>query len=451
MKSHDVRFWEIRPSKPPRRRSYEVRWTVAGRQKSKSFAKRALAEAFRAELIAAAGRGAAFDVVSGLPESITRPVTARTWFHFAQSYVDAKWARAAAKSRDSMTDALATVTPALVANGVRKPDPAALRRALRGWALPPAMRGVAAPPEVDAVLRWLEKASLPMPALADATVVRTALDALALRMDGQPAAAETVRRKRAVFYNALRYAVEVGELAANPIDRIAWVAPKVADAVDRRVVVNPAQARQLLAAVTLLGRNRGRRLMAMFACMYFAALRPAEAVALREADCLLPEQGWGQLTLTRTLPSSNKQWTDSGEVHDPRGLKHRGRREARIVPIPPELVEILREHIAEFGVAQDGRIFASRTGRVVSSSSYWRVWREARLIGLSPDQAASPMAGRPYDLRHAAVSTWLNAGVPATEVAERAGHTVDVLLKIYAKCIDGQTEIVNRRIEEALR
>jgi len=34
---------------------------------------------------------------------------------------------------------------------------------------------------------------------------------------------------------------------------------------------------------------------------------------------------------------------------------------------------------------------------------------------------ASPLAGRPYDLRHAAVSLWLNAGVPATEVAERAG------------------------------
>jgi len=34
---------------------------------------------------------------------------------------------------------------------------------------------------------------------------------------------------------------------------------------------------------------------------------------------------------------------------------------------------------------------------------------------------ASALAGRPYDLRHAAVSLWLNAGVPATEVAERAG------------------------------
>jgi hypothetical protein len=38
------------------------------------------------------------------------------------------------------------------------------------------------------------------------------------------------------------------------------------------------------------------------------------------------------------------------------------------------------------------------------------------------------------------VSLWLNSGVPATEVARRAGHGVAVLLKIYAHCIDGQAE-----------
>jgi hypothetical protein len=35
------------------------------------------------------------------------------------------------------------------------------------------------------------------------------------------------------------------------------------------------------------------------------------------------------------------------------------------------------------------------------------------------------------------VSLWLNSGVPATEVARRAGHGVAVLLKIYAHWIDG--------------
>lgn len=40
--------------------------------------------------------------------------------------------------------------------------------------------------------------------------------------------------------------------------------------------------------------------------------------------------------------------------------------------------------------------------------------------------------------------------LPSSEVAARAGHSVDVLLKVYAKCIDGQEARVNQRIEEAL-
>ena len=59
-------------------------------------------------------------------------------------------------------------------------------------------------------------------------------------------------------------------------------------------------------------------------------------------------------------------------------------------------------------------------------------------------------ARRPYDLRHAAVSLWLNAGVPATEVARRAGHGVAVLLKVYANCIDGQADAANQCIGTAL-
>jgi hypothetical protein len=48
------------------------------------------------------------------------------------------------------------------------------------------------------------------------------------------------------------------------------------------------------------------------------------------------------------------------------------------------------------------------------------------------------------------VSLWLNSGVPATEVARRAGHGVAVLLKIYALCIDGQADAANKRITDAL-
>jgi hypothetical protein len=52
--------------------------------------------------------------------------------------------------------------------------------------------------------------------------------------------------------------------------------------------------------------------------------------------------------------------------------------------------------------------------------------------------------------RHACLSTWLNGGVYPTQVAEWAGHGVDVLLRIYAKCVAGQDELAKRRISEAL-
>ena len=42
-------------------------------------------------------------------------------------------------------------------------------------------------------------------------------------------------------------------------------------------------------------------------------------------------------------------------------------------------------------------------------------------------------------------------GVPlSAEVANRAGHSVEILLRVYAKCIDGGEEAANRRIDEAL-
>lgn len=216
---------------------------------------------------------------------------------------------------------------------------------------------------------------------------------------------------------------------------------------------NPVQARSPLTAVSYVGgygRARGRRLVGLFACMYYGALRPADAVDLTKADLRLPETGWGTVLLNRTRPSVGKQWTDSGETHDDRGLKNRPTEEVRLVPIPPQLVAILRQHLDTFGTAKDGRLFANERGGVVGSSTYYRVWQEARLLALPPAVAASPLASRPYGLRHSALSTWLNAGVDPTEVAERAANSVDVLLTRYVKCLDGRQDVANRRIENLL-
>ncbi len=58
---------------------------------------------------------------------------------------------------------------------------------------------------------------------------------------------------------------------------------------------------------------------------------------------------------------------------------------------------------------------------------------------------------RPYDLRHAALSLWLASGAPPAEVAASAGHSVRVLLTIYAHGIPGCDQIASQHIEQALR
>jgi integrase len=39
---------------------------------------------------------------------------------------------------------------------------------------------------------------------------------------------------------------------------------------------------------------------------------------------------------------------------------------------------------------------------------------------------------RPYDLRHVAISRWLEAGIPVTQAATWAGNTAQVIWKHYA-------------------
>jgi integrase len=331
------------------------------------------------------------------------------------------------------------------------------------------------PAQYTAALAWLERASVPVVELDSAETVRRVLDGLCVRLDGKPAAASTVRRKRVIFYNAIGYAVERGLLDANPIDRLQWTAPEVAQAIDRRVVANPAQVAALLEAVHSFG-NRADRLVAFFGCLYYAGTRPSEAADLRRADCVLPgrclecgadlpdvtvptpadcrhekiEYRWGRITLAETAPRAGSHWTDDGQPNERRGLKHRARKETRPVPIPPQLVALLHKHVERYDTAPDGRLFRGLHGGPLSESVYDRWWKLSRVQALTPAQVSSPLARRPYDLRHAAASLWLNAGVPPTEVARRLGHSVAVLLKVYANCIDGGEDGVNDRIGGAL-
>ncbi|HVT68756.1 MAG TPA: site-specific integrase, partial [Trebonia sp.] len=293
---------------------FRVRWAVDGREHCKSFKARPLADGFPDGLKDAVRDRRPFDPRTGLSEAETTGDELVTWYQHARTYTEAKWPNLAPVSRRSVAEALVTVTVALSAKEKGAPEPRVLRRALFAWAFNPGTRETDPPREIALALGWAARASLPLSALDDPATVRVALGACAKTLTGKPAAGSTQRRKRSVFYNALGYAVELGRLSSNPIDRIQWTAPAVAQTVDRRVVVSPAQARKLLAAVRGLS-DRGAHLEAFYACLYYAALRPSEAVMLREGDLYLPRKGWGRIVLA----ASASRAAPPGPITAPRG------------------------------------------------------------------------------------------------------------------------------------
>ena len=311
MNRFDVSVYAIR-RRAGRRRPFEVRWRAAGRSRSKSFITRRLADSYRAELVRAARMGLEFDPLTGEPAAWNRPETATvTWYQEATAYAVMKWPSLAAHSRASVADALATVTPALTRPDARsRPDPHELRTALYQHAFNPARP--AGPGSAAAqILDW-----------------------------AQQAVANTIIRKRAVLHGTLGYAAEAGLLPDNPLDIIAWQVPQSSAALNPAVVASPAQVSALLDAVA---RTRPE-MTAFFGCLYYAALRPEEAVALRLADCQLPGSGWGMLRLAGATPRTAAAWTGSGTSHEQRGLKHRPDGAIRMVPVPPVLAAMLRAH-----------------------------------------------------------------------------------------------------------
>lgn len=452
--SLEVRIWAIAPVKKAKKTTYKVRWGVAGRHFSKTYASKQLAESRRGELLMAQRRGEPFDCERGLPESEIRAQLASvTWYQNAIEFMDTIWPALEPGSRRKMAEALATVTLVLTEPMIDPVDHAFAFRWLVHWSFNRQNRSsVVLGEEAGFAITWIADHSLPMSALADPKVARRAYNSTTTDGFGRPYAVNTYRNKRKGLNGAINFAIEMGRLDGNPLERIRTTPPQRKNSVDRTVVVNPTQARLLLEGVCDQGPS-APRLVAFFALLYFAGLRPSEALALRAVDCHLPKQGWGTVRFAESVPYANAAWTDDGQTSPRKSLKHRAQGQSRTVPVCPELLVYLKEHIKTFGTAPDGRLFFRLDGGAIRHSTYAKIWSKTRQAVLTPEQFASPLAKRPYDLRHAAVSTWLNAGVPAPQVAEWAGHSVEMLLSTYAKCIDGpdQEALAKSRIEALLR
>lgn len=221
-----------------------------------------------------------------------------------------------------------------------------------------------------------------------------------------------------ILANAMGYAVtERKLLASNPIRVLKWRPPKTTAEVDRRTVVNPRQARALLAAVKRQ-QPSGARLVAFFAVIHFAGLRPEEAISLVTDNVTLPalvwdkeKQGWrepadnwGELYVREPTPHAGREWTDDDSHRERhRQLKHRAEGQERRVPCPPE-----------FDRHPSGASTEARGRRFAGSSLHRRSWGRPADDHLSARLETSPPGGL-----HRRSAVRVAARSPAVRLAAR--------------------------------
>jgi integrase len=410
---------------------------VGPRQHSRSFRTKTAARSLQARLVLAVEQAERFDAATGLPASwAASEETVATWA--------AQWVRLgtaegwAPRTRSGHIEVLGRALPLLVS--ARAPQqPEGTAAAVRAWLAGETGRGAA---ERVPMPSWLARWSLPLDELTPqrCTLFATELAAgvgrvgpAGRRERPRPLGKATRDRYRRSLTAMLNAAVSHGHLQAMPWPKATRVAKGTARqrVVDPKEMPSPAQA---MACIDLVRNHRreseGYRIL--FLCIYLAGLRPAEARALNVEDCVLPDIGQPELWVRTAVTDAGAAVTDPSErFGDPKADS------VRRVPIPALLADELRDYI---GDRASGLLVQTRHGNPPSQSNLDRAWQRVR----------SDSRWRLYDLRHAMASFMLATGVPAPEIANRLGHSVETLTTVYAHVISGQSAEATRLVEAAL-
>ncbi len=421
-------MWAVqdRRSSARNQQSWIVRWRVEGKLFSRSFKTRALAERFRSTLIVAHDDGEPFDPHGGAPVSwapASSDIQVHTW---ARRWLAEQWSEWQPRTRRSAVEALMKLVPLLVASKASA-QPEMLRAYLQESLVP----GIDLDDSHECE-KWLTKWCLSLEAL-DREVLADVDRALGIALDGQTLAPSTAGRFRKVSRSCIRRAVELGVLTVDPWPpaprgRSTRKSIRTKRAIDIRMLPDPETMRR---AIEAIGTHQpgSRAYQVMTAVAYYAGLRPSEAVMIRPRSLSLPSAGWGRIDVTEADISYD-------EVGEPKTGP-------RSVPIPPVLVARLRAWLDAHEFTPEDLIFRTRNDRMPTRSNWSRAWHRALA---SIDHR--PL--RVYDCRHAAATTWLDAGVPLGDVARRLGHSVETLVSTYVGSLVGDEAASNARIEQRL-
>ena len=247
----------------------------------------------------------------------------------------------------------------------------------------------------------------------------------------------TVVRARSVLSRTMTWAVRAGILATSPTTAARTPrtdAPqkgpraRALDAAPRSLSIPSAEAVEAIAraaedAAPVAGRERG----AIVRVLASTGLRWGEAAGLRVADVDLDT---GRATISRTISSIDGTLTE--------GPPKSG--QARVIALPRDARTVLAEMMR--GKRSGDLIFQSQSGEAMRSpgrSGWWRAAvREVRAAGVEVPETLTP-----HDLRHAAATAFIRAGIPIPTVARQLGHSSPrVTLDIYAGVADDDLDDV---------
>lgn len=453
--------------------SYLVKWRVDGRDKTRAFPNKARAQKFHRDLNNAIDARERFDTESGLPVSWIAGDTVATT---AVTYVHSRWKGASPTTRQHYELVFTRVVTALLKPGTKRyGDPIALESYVRTKLLRPPIAG-GGTATLDAAeqkaARWLERYSLPIADLEPKNILAV-IDVLGVnqgqgrsrqRHRGRPNSARTVATYMTYVKAWVTMCVSLELVHRNPLKN-----PEVVRAipvytqkkVKKSRAMTPAQVIALAEEVATLTPQTSRY-RAPVLLIGSTGLRIGEVIGLRRRDLVLPETGWGCVTVARQLRRApNVVYTDNGARVESKPPKGRTQEDApREVPLHPVIVAELLDHLERYqpDTSDNALVFTNTVGKHVDVSHFEGYWNAAaaRLWpyndGLS-ESDQHPLCGvTPHDGRHAAVSLFVAAGVDTARAQEWTGHRrLSTFTDVYTHLLDEGSDEALQRLDDALR
>jgi integrase len=254
-------------------------------------------------------------------------------------------------------------------------------------------------------------------ALSLASLTRARVETWAKALDLAPSSVHTVHATLSAVLNA---AVEDGRIPRNPASGAHL--PEVTGS--PLVPLEPTQIHQLAEAVP----------EPLYAAVILAAgtgLRQGELFGLTKSSVDFLRR---ELHVRQQLVSPSKGAPVLAPVKEKNSI--------RIIGLSDVVLDALSAHLASFGTGPEGVIF-HLDGRLVSRSTGAKaISRAGHAVGMSS-------AGW-HQTRHYHASMLLSQGVSPAYVAERLGHSVETLLRVYAHALPRDDDRVRALVDEAL-